>query len=382
MKTVGGDFMMIEKKIVTVENAPEEYRMVVVSDIHAHKHIFNQLMHQVGLKDEDYLVILGDFIEKGPDSLEMLHKIRYLKERKNTYVLMGNCEAAILSMLTEEQYAEGLIRYLNDTTWGSLLRDKCASLKINYKKLPALEVQAKLAAALEKEIEILASLDTAVVFDQFVFVHAGVENRPDWENSSLSSMLEQQFFMRNGHCIEDKYVVVGHIPVSNYSDTEINNSLLISHRERIISIDGGVGVKDICQLNALVIKKEDDGYLYFQHRVDDFEKCEILFKCHSKFESIVKVAWPNQEIEVLQIGTSFSWCRKLSTKELVYVKNEFIFEKDGHYFCKDDYVSSMIDVHEGDRVSLVGIYGKYAYVMKDGKVGWIKSDRIKKLIGR
>lgn len=374
--------MLIEKKIVTVNDAPEEFRMVVVSDIHAHKEIFNQLMHQVGLKDEDYLVILGDFIEKGPDSLEMLYKIRDLKERDHTYVLMGNCEAAIISMLEEEKYAEGLVRYLEETTWGSLLKDTCEAMNIQYKKSPALEVQRKLRECLKKEIEILKSLDTAVVFDQFVFVHAGVENRVDWENSSLSSMLEQQFFMRNGHCIKDKYVVVGHIPVSNYSDTVIDNSLLISHRERIISIDGGVGVKDICQLNALVIKKEDDGYLYFQHHVDEFEKCEILFKCHPKFESIVKVAWPNQEIEVLQIGTSFSWCRKLSTKELVFVKNEFIYEKDGHYFCKDDYVSSMIEVHEGDRVSLVGTYGKYAYVMKDGKVGWIKTDRIKRIIQR
>jgi len=374
--------MLIEKKIVTVDNAPEEFRMVVVSDIHAHKQLFNQLMHQVGLKDEDYLVILGDFIEKGPDSLEMLYKIRDLKTREHTYVLMGNCEAAVLSMLEEEKYADGLVRYLKDTTWGSLLKDTCEAMKINYKKLPALEVQSKLRACLKKEIEILKSLDTAVVFDQFVFVHAGVENRTDWENSSISSMLEQQFFMRNGHRIKDKYVVVGHIPVSNYSDTAIDNSLLISHRERIISIDGGVGVKDICQLNALIIKKEDDGYLYFQHHVDEFEKCEIIFKCHSKFESIVKVAWPNQEIEVLQIGTSFSWCRKLSTKELVYVKNEFIYEQDGHYFCKDDYVSSMIEVHEGDRVSLVGTYGKYSYVMKDGKVGWIKSDRVKRIIQR
>ena len=371
--------MLIEKKIVTIENSPEEFRLVVVSDIHAHKDLYNQLMQQVGLKDSDYLVILGDFVEKGPNSLDMIYKIRDLKERPNTFVLMGNCEAALLSMLVDEKNADGLVRYLNQTSWGSLLKDTCKIKKLDYTKMPALELQAKLREALAKEIEILKSFDTAVVFDQFVFVHAGVENREDWENSSLSSMLEQQFFMRNGHCIKDKYVVVGHLPVSNYSDTAIDNSLLISHRDRIISIDGGVGVKDICQLNALVVKKEDDGYLYFRYAVDEFEKCDILFKCQSKFESIVKVAWPNQEIEVLQIGTSFSWCRKLSTKELVYVKNEFIYEDNGHYFCKDDYVSSMIEVHEGDRVSLIHVYGKYAYVMKNGKVGWIKSDRVKKV---
>lgn len=372
--------MLIEKKIVHVNDVPEDYRMIVVSDIHAHKETFNQLMHQVGLKDEDYLVILGDFIEKGPSSLEMIYKIRDLKKRDRTFVLMGNCEAAILELLLNEECADGLVRYLNRTNWGSLLKDSCTALNLNWNLLEPAEVQSRLREYLQKEITILQSLDTAVVFDQFVFVHAGVEKREDWENSSLSSMLEQQFFMHNGHSIKDKYVVCGHLPVSNYSDTTIDNSVIISHRDRIISIDGGMGVKEICQLNALVIKKEDEGYLYFSHHVDEFDKCEILFRCYPKFESVVKVAWPDLEIEVLQVGTSFSWCRKLSTKELVFIKNEFIYEENGHYFCKDDYISSMLEVQEGDRVSLVGTYGKYAYVMKDGRVGWVKVDRLKKLV--
>lgn len=372
--------MLIEKRIVHVDEKVGDYRLIAVSDIHAHKEAFNQLLHQVNLKDEDYLVILGDFIEKGPSSLEMLYRIRDLKKRERTFVLMGNCEAAVLEMLLEEDKAEGLVHYLTCSTWGILLKDSAEALNLNLKTTAPLEVQLKLRNYLAKEIEILQSLDTAVVFDQFIFVHAGIENREDWENSSLSSMLEQQYFMTNGHCAKDKYVVCGHLPCSNYSDISIDNSILISHRQRIISIDGGMGVKNICQLNALIVKKEDDGYLYFQHHVDEFVKCEILFRSYPKFESIVKVAWPNTEIEVLQVGTSFSWCRKLATKELVYIKNEFIYEKDGNYFCKDDYVSNMIDVQEGDRVSLVEIYGKYAYVMKEGKVGWIKADRLKKII--
>lgn len=372
--------MLVEKRIVKVDDAPKEYRLVAVSDIHAHKEAFNQLLHQINLKDEDYLVILGDFIEKGPSSLEMLYKIRDLKKRDRTFVLMGNCEAAVLDMLLNEEHADGLVRYLDRTTWGSLLKDSCEALELNYKNLDPKEVQTSLRNYLQKEIEILQSLDTAVVFDQFIFVHAGIENRLDWENSSLSNLLEQQFFMNQGHCIEDKYVVCGHLPSSNYSDTTIDNSIIISHRQRIISIDGGIGVKKVGQLNALIVQKEDEGYLYFSHHVDEFVKSEIVFRSYPKFESVVKVAWPNLEIEVLQIGTSFSWCRKLATKELVYIKNEFIYEQGGHYYCKDDYVSSMIDVQVGDRVSLVEIYGKYAYVMKDGKVGWIKADRLKKII--
>ncbi len=124
--------MLIEKRIVHVDEKVGDYRLIAVSDIHAHKEAFNQLLHQVNLKDEDYLVILGDFIEKGPSSLEMLYRIRDLKKRERTFVLMGNCEAAVLEMLLDEDKAEGLVHYLTCSTWGSLLKDSVEALNLNF----------------------------------------------------------------------------------------------------------------------------------------------------------------------------------------------------------------------------------------------------------
>ena len=60
-----------------------------------------------------------------------------------------------LEMLEKEECAEGLVRYLSESPWDSLLKDTCEAKKINYRKLPAVEVQAKLRNALEKEIEIV-----------------------------------------------------------------------------------------------------------------------------------------------------------------------------------------------------------------------------------
>ena len=82
-------------------------------------------------------------------------------------------------MLLDEDKAEGLVHYLTCSTWGSLLKDSAEALNLNLKTTAPLEVQLKLRNYLAKEIEILQSLDTAVVFDQFIFVHAGIENRED-----------------------------------------------------------------------------------------------------------------------------------------------------------------------------------------------------------
>ncbi len=372
--------MLLEKRIRKFASVPDTFRLVVISDIHAHNQLFNQLLHRVALKDEDYLIILGDIIEKGPNSLETLYKIRdLLEQRENTIVLAGNCEAVVLELLKNEERAEDLKNYVQNAPWGSLLKDSAEALNLDVARLGARDLQRQLAQYLSKEIAILSSLDTAAVFDRYIFAHAGIGQRDDWENSSMAEFLEQQNFLYKGHTLSDYYVVTGHFPVSNYSDMTIDNSIIISHQKHIIAIDGGLGVKDICQLNALVIQKEEDGYLYFPYSVDPFEKCEVLFRSYPKFASTVKVSWPYREIEVLQVGTSFSWCRKLVTDELVHIKNEFIYEKNGHYYCMDDYISSMIDAQVGDKVSLVKTYGKYAYVMKDGRVGWIRQDRLKPL---
>lgn len=370
--------MVIEKRIVK-KQAPEEYRMVVISDIHAHYELFQKLIYQSNLKEEDYLVIVGDFLEKGEDGLEMLYRVRDLKQRKNTFVLMGNIEAFLLELLCDETEADRLVAFLKAAPFKSILSDTKEILKLDLNKEKPLFIQEQLRNYLKKEIEILQSLDTVLDFDQFLFVHAGIENREDWENSSIETMLTLKNFFYQGHSLKDKYVVCGHMPTCNYSDYKIDNSIILSHQRKIISIDGGVGVKSIAQLNAFIIDKTDEGYIYSSKSVDEFEKCEVIHAHKGKETDAVKIAWPNLEIDVLGIGTSFSWCRKVDTKELLYIKNEFLYEESGRYYCKDDYISSMLEVLPTDKVSLIATYGKYAYIMKDGHVGWTKKDKIKKI---
>ena len=66
-------------------------------------------------------------------------------------------------------------------------------------------------------------------------------------------------FYQTGHCL-DKYVVVGHLPTSNQYANAINNDIIIDKQKRIISIDGGTGVKSISQLNALIITGDGDRF--------------------------------------------------------------------------------------------------------------------------
>ena len=50
----------------------------------------------------------------------------------------------------------------------------------------------------------------------------GIENKKDWQNAPLSSFIEKRDFQKVGHCL-DKYVIVGHLPTSNFYKNQINN---------------------------------------------------------------------------------------------------------------------------------------------------------------
>ncbi|MEN7551652.1 metallophosphoesterase [Rapidithrix thailandica] len=64
-------------------------RTIVIGDIHGCYDEFRQLLEQIGVRDEDLIISLGDIVDRGNKSLELY---RYFRERKNAIVLMGNHE--------------------------------------------------------------------------------------------------------------------------------------------------------------------------------------------------------------------------------------------------------------------------------------------------
>src|SRR5699024_11369642 len=66
------------------------------------------------------------------------------------------------------------------------------------------------------------TLFRSLKLNQFLFVHAGIEKRKDYKNSSLSSLLEMKYFYHQGHLLDDM-VIVGHLPTSNYYPNQIRS---------------------------------------------------------------------------------------------------------------------------------------------------------------
>ena len=60
---------------------PSGRRVLVISDIHGNLPFFQGLLKQVCFCKDDILILLGDMLEKGKQSLELLRYIMELEKR-------------------------------------------------------------------------------------------------------------------------------------------------------------------------------------------------------------------------------------------------------------------------------------------------------------
>ena len=149
------------------------------------------------------------------------------------------------------------------------------------------------------------------------------------------------------------------------------NDICFDEDKKIISIDGGTGVKFISQLNALIIEKDDQGLHFKQHEVQPLPVYQIKKDYFVEKKEIHKVAWPHFEIKILEKKDEFSLCRVLDKNDVLWIKNEFIYEKKKHYYCLDDYIDAFLSVKKGDLIKVVGIYHNWVYIKYKNEIGWI-----------
>ena len=68
----------------------------IMSDIHGLYERYRVMLEKIDLKDEDQLYVLGDVIDRGPQSFEILFDIM---ERQNVQLFLGNHEHMMLTYL-------------------------------------------------------------------------------------------------------------------------------------------------------------------------------------------------------------------------------------------------------------------------------------------
>ena len=164
----------MKERIVSLA-LPKGRRIIAISDIHGNLPYLEGLLEKLRFNEEDILFILGDFTEKGPQSLETLRYIMNLSEKYCVYTLCGNCD--IWAPLIDEEIGEGaasVMPYMERKPL-SLGRQICAEMGIEFS--PDMDYNAfreRVLTEYKREMDFLRSLPTLIDTGDYVFVHGGI----------------------------------------------------------------------------------------------------------------------------------------------------------------------------------------------------------------
>lgn len=201
---------------------PRGRRAYAVGDVHGCLDLLEQLLSRI---EEDIaeqpklktsIVFLGDLIDRGPASAQVVERLRtYSPEGATTHFVMGNHEEVMLRVLSgEASLLPSWLRFGGAET----LR----SYGVEPRELTGL-ADADLAARLQKAIppehvEFLDSFADSISFGGYVFVHAGI--RPGIELSEqeqsdlrwirepfLDDLTDHGFVVVHGHTITNSVEV-------------------------------------------------------------------------------------------------------------------------------------------------------------------------------
>ena len=349
---------------------PEGRRILVVSDIHGNLPYFTGLLEQLDFSDDDELVIDGDFLEKGRQSLDTLRYIMELTARGHTHTVCGNCDgwAGIFRSGRTEEMEERTLDYILSRKRG-LLWDMLNEAGIDPFEIEGLaQIKAELWRRFRAEWDFLAALPHAIETQNFVFAHAGMRPDKPLSHHEVRELDRVDFFLRQGLRF-DKWVVVGHEPVVLYGEDIVCANPIIDRESRIISIDGGCVLKDDGQLNALIIpdvRSEDFSFAAY----DPFPTA-VALDDQAEGERSYYIRWGDNTVQVLKRGAEFSLCRHIRTGYEMEILTKYLFSGGDICPCNDctDYV---LPVKAGDELRIVERSSKGVFAKLNGVSGWYR----------
>lgn len=193
-------------------------KQYVIGDIHGCFATFDTMLNNIGLNPSDELILLGDYIDRGPSSIKVIHKIMELKDSGyNLVCLTGNHEQMMLDAMNGGNKSlwlgNGGQAVLNE-----LFIEKVSDIPTEFKTF-------------------LEGLKFYHESNDFIFVHAGLEfglftEDPYEDKSSLVWTRKWEGSTKMRKWLGDRKVVYGHTPQTvndinkrydNFSDKPLLN---------------------------------------------------------------------------------------------------------------------------------------------------------------
>ncbi len=187
-------------------------KIFAIGDIHGCAQELSELINKLPLEQNSKIIFLGDYIDRGPNSKDVIDQILNLKKKYEVVTLMGNHEAMLLAFLQDPSSSMAGFFILNggSATLASYIHQD------NQYVIP------------EDHLDFFNSLAIYHETNNYLFVHAGVPNIPLSQiniNEHKHDLLWIRESFLNSSFRWDKMIVHGHTPQKSPEKTNYRINL-------------------------------------------------------------------------------------------------------------------------------------------------------------
>ena len=350
----------------------EDRRILVISDIHGNLEYLKGALKNAAFCENDELIIDGDFLEKGPDSLGTLRYIMQLCRGGNVHVICGNCDdwCTIYLHPDGDERDEHLMHYIMHKKSG-ILWDMLNAAGLDLFEIGSFAAcKQEIRRKFDAEWRFLSSIPHAIETENFIFAHAAVDPDKPLREHTVDDFVRYDRFLDSDRSFK-KWVIVGHYPVQLYGTDKVCANPVIDPARKIVSIDGACVLKDDGQLNVLIIpNKFSDDFLFTSY--DHFPE-RVALDDQAESESSYYIRWGDSRVQVLERGEEFSHCRHERTGYEMDILTKYLFTDAELTDCNDctDYV---LPIKTGDIVRVVESTSRGYFVKHNGYSGWYRGE--------
>lgn len=206
-------------------------RYIAITDIHGELEKLESVLSKIETRDDDIFVFMGDYIDRGGKSKEVIDRVIEQGKTHKCIYLIGSHEYAYLHARKGEDYYQ----YLFDNYGGPATVRSYGGFEQIY----------------QTHGEFLDSLKFYYLTDKYLFVHAGINpNYSLEEQDEVDLVYIRSAFYNHKHNLPQK-IIFGH--------TEFDKPLIQDDK---ICIDLGCGKYKNAHLCALILDNGKEEFIY------------------------------------------------------------------------------------------------------------------------
>lgn len=241
-----------------------------VSDLHGQYDIFEKLLETIHFSDDDFMYVLGDAIDRGPDGIKILQMIMYAP---NMDLLLGNHEFMMLNAVAPDGSVDdtpGKDAYL----W---LYSNGGEVTFEHYKELSLEDRKDLLTWLKSRVltTLVFKGDKTFCLTHSYFKVALIDTEyKDCDYHVVWNIVWKTPFRPDIYVSTDDYIenewefIIGHVPVQRVAG--LDGKFEAFHEQNITLIDGGCSFRERAAL-------DDNEYGVICIRLDDMRETILTF---------------------------------------------------------------------------------------------------------